>query len=42
MRKHICAYIKNMPDATTLRQKINNIETKNELITCLTEYFNMK
>lgn len=42
MRKHICAYIKNMPDATMLRQKINNIETKNELITCLTEYFNMK
>lgn len=41
MRKHICAYIKNMPDATTLRQKINVIDTKNELITCLTEYFNM-
>jgi tRNA-dihydrouridine synthase B len=40
LRKHICAYIKNMPDATTLRQKINEIETKNELITCLTEYFN--
>jgi tRNA-dihydrouridine synthase len=40
LRKHMCAYIKNMPDATTLRQKVNEIETKNELIACITEYFN--
>ena len=28
LRKHMSAYIKNMPDATTMRQKINMIETK--------------
>lgn len=39
LRKHICAYIKNLPDATTLREKINKIETKKELIDCLTTYF---
>ena len=41
LRKHMSAYIKNMPNATTLREKINKIETKNELETCLKEYFNM-
>lgn len=41
LRKHICAYIKNLPDATTLRQQINQIETKVELIDCLTEYFTL-
>ena len=40
MRKHICAYMKNLPDATTIREKTNKIETKKELIECLTEYFN--
>ena len=40
LRKHICAYIKNLPNSATLREKINKIETKNELIACLTEYFN--
>lgn len=39
LRKHMSAYIKNMPDATTIREKINKIETKNELIECLIEYF---
>lgn len=39
LRKHMSAYIKNMPDATTIREKINKIETKNELIDCLIEYF---
>ena len=39
LRKHMSAYIKNMPNATTMREKINKIETKNELETCLTEYF---
>lgn len=38
LRKHMSAYIKSMPDATTIREKINKIETKQELITCLTEY----
>ena len=35
------AYIKNMPNAAMLREKINKIETKKELETCLKEYFNM-
>lgn len=39
MRKHIAAYIKNMKEASKLRDKVNKIETKQELITCLTEYF---
>lgn len=39
LRKHMSSYIKNMPDATTVREKINKIETKQELITCLKEYF---
>ena len=39
LRKHMSAYIKNMPDATTMRQKINMIETKKELEECLKEYF---
>jgi len=38
LRKHISAYIKNMPDATSVREKINKIETKEELIACITEY----
>lgn len=41
LRKHMCAYIKSLPDATTLREKINKIETKQELIDCLTEYFKL-
>lgn len=39
LRKHISAYIKNMPDATTMREKINRIEIKKELEDCLKEYF---
>ena len=39
LRKHMCAYIKKLPNAAALREKINRIETKNELIACLTEYF---
>lgn len=39
LRKHMSAYIKNMPDATTIRQKINMIDTKKELENCLKEYF---
>lgn len=39
LRKHMSAYIKNMPDATTIRQKINTINTKKELEECLKEYF---
>lgn len=39
MRKHLVAYIKNMKEASKLREEINHIETKKELISCLTEYF---
>lgn len=39
LRKHMCAYIKSLPNSAALREKINKIESKNELITCLTEYF---
>ena len=35
---HMAAYIKNMPNSAQLRAKINTINTKNELIACLTEY----
>ena len=41
LRKHMSAYIKNMQNAAMLREKINKIETKKELETCLKEYFNM-
>ena len=40
LRKHMSAYIKNMPDATTMRQKINSIDTRKELEETLKEYFN--
>ena len=39
MRKHLAYYIKNMKDASRLREKINRIDTKAELIDCLNEYF---
>ena len=39
LRKHICAYIKNLPNSASLREKINRIDRKDELISCLTEYF---
>lgn len=39
MRKHLTYYLKGLKDATTVRQKINQIETKQELVTCITEYF---
>ena len=39
MRKHIAAYIRNMKDASKIRDYINKIEKKDELISYLTEYF---
>ena len=38
-RKHISCYIKNMKNATEIREKINKIEKHNELEKCLIEYF---
>lgn len=39
MRKHMTYYLKGLREASSIRQKINMIETKKELIECLTEYF---
>ena len=39
MRKYMTYYLKNLPNATIMRQKINTIQTKPDLETCLTEYF---
>ena len=39
LRKHMSCYIKNLPNASKIRVKINQIETKKELITCLKECF---
>ena len=41
MRKHIAGYIKNMKEASKYRDMINRIDSKDELIACLTEYFKM-
>lgn len=40
MRKHLVHYIRNGKDASQIRQKINSIDNKTELIDCLNEYFN--
>ena len=40
MRKHICWYIKNLKESSKIREKINRIESINELQACLEEYFN--
>lgn len=40
MRKHISWYIKNTKDASKIREHINQITDKDELIKTLTEYFN--
>ena len=39
MRKYIAYYLKGLQDASTIRNKVNTIETKSELEACLTEYF---
>lgn len=39
LRKHMACYIKNMKDATKMREYINKIETKKELIEKLEEMF---
>lgn len=39
MRKHMTYYIKGLKDSSAIRQKMNTIETKNELVECITEYF---
>ena len=39
MRKHICAYVKNLKESSKIRERINKIEHTDELIACLEEYF---
>ncbi len=39
MRKHISWYIKNLKDSSKVREKINILESKQEVIDCLNEYF---
>jgi tRNA-dihydrouridine synthase B len=39
MRKHICFYIKGLPKASEIRDKINHLTTKNEVEESLKEYF---
>mgnify|MGYP005771294365 FL=1 len=39
MRKHLAYYIRNTKDASKLREKINKIDNKKELVDCLNEYF---
>lgn len=39
MRKHICAYTKNMPDASAFRVKANTIEDADTLKKYIIEYF---
>ena len=39
MRKHICYYLKNMPNASQIRDKVNHIDDKQEVEKTLREYF---
>ena len=39
MRKHLAYYVRNGKDASKLREKINKINKKQELVDCLKEYF---
>ena len=40
MRKHLGWYIKNIENASRIREKVNFIEKKDEVIDCLKEYLN--
>ena len=40
MRKHFTYYVKNLKDASTVREMLNRLNTKNEVRDCLIEYFN--
>ncbi len=39
MRKHISAYTKSLKDSSSFRSKINTLDTKEEVVNCLKEYF---
>jgi len=40
MRKHICYYLKGLPQASNVRDTINHLESKEEVENMLIEYFN--
>ena len=40
MRKHISGYTKNLPNSSEFREKMNRIESKDELENFITEYIN--
>lgn len=40
MRKHICWYLKTLPNSSQVRQVVNQLESKNEVIHTLEKYFN--
>lgn len=40
MRKHICWYLKNLKDSSKVRQIVNQLESKDEVISTLENYFN--
>lgn len=39
MRKYMTYYLKKLPNAAQIRQRVNQIETKKELENCIIEYF---
>ena len=39
MRKHLCWYLKNLKDSSKIREEINRIEEKEQLVQVLKEYF---
>ena len=39
MRKHLSYYTKGLQNSSVIREKINRIESRQELINTLTEYF---
>ena len=39
LRKHISWYTKNLKNSSAFRSKVNNIESKDELIELVNEYF---
>lgn len=41
IRKHIAWYVKGMPNATVIRDKINSVETEGDFKNILKEYFNL-
>lgn len=41
IRKHIAWYVKGMPNATVIRDKINSVETEEDFKNILKQYFNL-